>query len=48
MVNAGGALRGPDNRTFPDIGVIQITYGGDDAEDRLNAELRTWNSEREL
>ena len=29
------------NRTFPDIGVMQITYGGHDEEDRLRAELRT-------
>ena len=39
------------NRTFPDIGVIQIADGGDDEEDRLKAEcpnvLRTC-SEREL
>ena len=29
------------NRTFPDIGVMQIAYGGNDEEDRLKAELRT-------
>ena len=27
------------NRTFPDIGVMQIADGGDDDEDRLKAEL---------
>ena len=26
---------------------MHITYGGDDEEDRLKAEIRTWNSERE-
>ena len=29
------------NRTFPDIGVMQITDGGYDEEDRLKAKLRT-------
>ena len=29
------------NQTKPDIGVMQITYGGDDEGDRLKAELRT-------
>ena len=27
---------------------MQITYGRDDEEDRLKAELRTWNSERKI
>ena len=35
------------NRTFPDIGVMQIAYGVQDGEDRLKAELQTC-SEREL
>ena len=29
------------NRTFPDIGVMQIAYGGLEDKDRLKAELRT-------
>ena len=29
------------NWTLPDIGVMQIIYGGDDEEDRLMTELRT-------
>ena len=29
------------NRTLPDIGVMQIADGGDDEEDRLKAERRT-------
>ena len=29
------------NRTLPDIGVMQIADGGHDGKDRLKAELRT-------
>ena len=29
------------DRTFPDIGVMQITDGRQEGEDRLKAELRT-------
>ena len=42
--DGGGVARTGQNQTLPDIGVTQITYGGDDEEDRLKAEL----SEREL
>ena len=37
-----GNGRTRQNRTFPDIEVMQIACGGDDEEDRLKAELRTW------
>ena len=47
-----GDGRTGQNRTFPDIGVMQITDGGHDEEDRLKAELRTGtpdgNSERAI
>ena len=34
-------MRPENSYSFSDIGVMQITYGGDDEEDRLKAELRT-------
>ena len=39
--NRDGVEKTGQNRTFPDIGVMHVTYGGDGEEDRLKAELRT-------
>ena len=41
VLKAGENDRTGQNRTFPDIGVMQITDDGHDGEDRLKAELRT-------
>ena len=37
--NGGSVEDTGQNRTFPDIGLMQIAYGGNDGEDRLEAEL---------
>ena len=39
--NDGSVEKTGQNQTFRDIGVMQITDGGDDEEDRLKAELLT-------